>query len=407
MFGIKTKIVNTFYLYYCRNHYKRLLHEIRKNGVIKVMFVLSEVSVWKTECLYLKFAEHPRFCAIIGIAPTTEIPNGHLEVMQYCAKKKYDYIVLNDNKKIQEQTDADIVFFQKPYITIYNPNHWFLNNLKLITLVITYGFHSLLEKWAVNQNMNVFSLMNFYENQNSIDDIKPYVNNRNCVSTGIPMMDELSLPKEHFTDVWKAKCQKKRIIWAPHHTIPNMHREGIGYSTFLDYSELMVELANKYRDEVIFAFKPHPLLYGNLCLLWGKEKADNYYSMWKDMDNTQLSLGKYIDLFKYSDAMIHDCSSFTIEYLYAHKPVMYLINSEHHTNNLNRMTTEAFNLHYKGRSKEDIENFIQQVIAGDDPMLAQREIFFADQLTPPHGKTACENIINAILGQEEYSNLFS
>lgn len=407
MFGIKTKIVKTFYSYYCRNHYQRLLREIRKKDVIKVMFVLSEVSVWKTECLYLKFSEHPRFCAIIGIAPTTEIPNGHLEVMHYCAKKNYDYIMLKDNVKIQEQTDADIVFFQKPYITIYNPNHWFLNNLKLVTLVITYGFHSLLEKWAVNQSMNVFSLMNFYENQNSIDDIKPYANNRNCVSTGVPMMDELSMPKEQFTDVWDCTTMKKRIIWAPHHTIGEEHAEGIAYSTFLFYAEFMLEMAEKYKNDVHFAFKPHPSLLEKLKKCWGEEKALDYYSQWETMENAQINTGKYIDLFKYSDAMIHDCSSFTIEYFYAHKPVMYLINSEHHADNLNRMTTEAFNLHYKGRSKEDIENFIQQVIAGLDPMEPQREKFFADQLTPPHGKTACENIINAILGKEEYSNLFS
>ena len=37
-------------------------------------------------------------------------------------------------------------------------------------------------------------------------------------------------------------------------------------------------------------------------------------------------------------------------------------------------------------------------------MKSEREHFYNKYLIPPHGKTACENIINAILGQEEYKD---
>ena len=54
-------------------------------------------------------------------------------------------------------------------------------------------------------------------------------------------------------------------------------------------------------------------------------------SEWESLSNAQLETGKYVDLFMTSDAMIHDCGSFTIEYHYTLKPVMYLVKGEEHT----------------------------------------------------------------------------
>ena len=107
-------------------------------------------------------------------------------------------------------------------------------------------------------------------------------------------------------------------------------------------------------------------------------------------------------LFKYSDAMIHDCGSFKIEYLYANNPVMFLYKDEPPYDYTNWQTQKALLLHYRGQNKSDIESFIINVINGVDPLMEEREDFLNRYLTPPHGKTACENIINAILGEEEY-----
>ena len=70
----------------------------------------------------------------------------------------------------------------------------------------------------------------------------------------------------------------------------------------------------------------------------------------------------YLALFKYSDALIHDCGSFTIEYLYMDNPVMFLTLDEHHADNLNATAKKAYSLHYKGRSRIDIEEFVVSVI---------------------------------------------
>ena len=135
---------------------------------------------------------------------------------------------------------------------------------------------------------------------------------------------------------------------------------------------------------------------------WGEEKTNDYYNRWATMDNTQIVEGDYLGLFKYSDAMIHDCVSFTIEYCYTKNPVMYLIKERDinsHRSELNEFGQRAFDLHTHGCTKEQIKAFIQMVAEGKDDKKDQRVQYYNDSLLPPCGKSACENIINAILGQ--------
>jgi CDP-glycerol glycerophosphotransferase (TagB/SpsB family) len=160
----------------------------------------------------------------------------------------------------------------------------------------------------------------------------------------------------------------------------------------------MINLANKYKDNIQIAFKPHPLLLTKLYKVWGKKKTDDYYAQWVNGENTQLVLGDYVSLFMLSDALVHDCSSFTVEYHYTRKPVMYLTKDEHHADGLNDFGKMAFDLHYKGSCEEDIEAFINDVIEGRDEMKEKRKKFYNDYLLPPNGNSASENIIKAILG---------
>ena len=100
--------------------------------------------------------------------------------------------------------------------------------------------------------------------------------------------------------------------------------------------------------------------------------------------------------------MIHDCSSFTIEYHYTQNPVMFLTRNTGAENSRNEFAQKAYNLHYIGTTNEQIEKFIKDVINGIDPLKMERTKFYKECLVPPYGKKACENIINAILGISEY-----
>lgn len=403
MFGIKTWLR---YHVYMDLFVPYKVWQIRRKKKISVVFLLSELPVWKTERLYLSMKRHARFCAVIAITPTLEVENAHLKVIEYCKEKSYDYIVLDVNKKIVDQVDGDIIFYTKPYQSNYYPCHRIWANKRSLFCYVYYAFHSVLEEWTLNEPLFLHSWIYFFENESTATEFASKMKNRgkNLCVTGIPFMDELNDSKKNVSDFWQFYDGRKRVIYAPHHTIADpVHpvMPGISYSTFLDYAEYMLELAERYRQQIVVAFKPHPSLRMKLNSVWGKEKTDAYYDRWSTLENTQLSTGKYLGLFFHSDAMIHDCGSFTMEYLYTSNPVMYLVKEtdEVHTQNLTQFAAEAYDCHYKGRTKDDVENFIREVVInGNDILRSKREGFYQEALLPPNGRSACENIIDCILG---------
>ena len=72
-------------------------------------------------------------------------------------------------------------------------------------------------------------------------------------------------------------------------------------------------------------FKPHPMLKSKLFRTkLGKAKTDDYFHFWETQSNTQFNDGEYIELFKQSDAMIHDSGAFLAEYIFTDKPSLTL-----------------------------------------------------------------------------------
>lgn len=389
------------YLFYTRVYCPTKAFFMRRKAQINVIFVITELGVWKTESLYLKMKQHPRFNPVIRVLPSTENERAKDEVFVYLKAKGYEYEYIATDEPLQKQFKADIIFYQKPYLWVYAPQHTFLKNKSSLFCYVAYGFHNVISNYICNQPFHNYAWQCYFENQKCAEETAAIMDNKghNISITGIPMSDAFLLPSDAYHARWKPQSQpKKKIIWAPHFSVS----EGdiLAYSTFLKYHQFMIDLAVKYKNEVQFLFKPHPLLFFRLCRLWGQSKAEEYYALWSDMDNTQVELGQYIDYFMTSDAMIHDCSSFTIEYLYTQKPVMYLLKGESngHDANLNSLAKDSFHLHYMGKDELDIESFIQYVLEGRDELASKRLDFFKTNLLPPNGKTACDNIIDAILG---------
>lgn len=379
--------------------------KMRKKKVINVTFLVNDLPTWKTENLFTSMLNNERFNPIVGIPVAIERLGSHIEVEKYCQSKGYPYLELDSDKKIKTQTHADIVFYLKPYQTEYHPKHRYIENLNIIHIYVFYSFHGILDPAVLNKPMYRVLLYDFYDNEMSAEDAKTesWNHGRNFCVTGLPFADQLLEDKSLTPDQWKDHSARKRIIYAPHHTIGNIHMKGCDYGTFLETGEIILELAKKYKDKVYFAFKPHPLLWQRLTWIWEESRVEAYFKQWQELENAQFENGPYMGLFKHSDAMIHDCSSFIAEYIAMDKPVMFLMKDDHVADNLNRAFKYAHGVHYHGRVREDIEDFIQMVIRGDDPIAHQRQQFIQEYLRPPHGKSACENIINAILGQDEYA----
>lgn len=377
------------------------IRKIRRKDRIRFGFLLQELTQWKSESLYNAMQVHPRFDPVLCISPSLGYPGAERELIDYCKKKGYDFFLLNPDKTIVEQIDVDIVVPEKPYPSEIHKLHQIDSNRSILYVIIPYYLSTITEDWVVNQRHNLLCWRQFVDNESC----------RECWSkvhrlrglpyevTGLPVMDELLTPKENLPDVWPVNDGRKRIIYAPHHSIPESHMGGMCYSTFLDYCDSMLELRDKYMDRVYFVFKPHPSLRRKLLKVWEADRIDAYYQKWEQPGVSHVEQGEYLSLFKYSDAMIHDCGSFTVEYMYMDNPVMYLVRNESHSDNMIPYAREAFDLHYKGRSIQDIERFIKDVIDGNDTLKEKRAAFKRKYLLPPNNRSACENIINAILGE--------
>ena len=372
--------------------------EIRNKKIIRVLFPIGNLGAWKTELLYKTMLTHPRFKPILLIGKDVE-DDDRQNLIRYCELKKYKYEICESlESPMWKSFSPDIIFYQKPYGRCY------LKNLQSLFCYVPYAFRNSKEGWAFKMPLLYNSWQVYYENTTLCKYYSASMGKRthNGYATGIPPMDEMSIPKDLLEDPWKGNSKKIRIIYAPHHSInPENWWQT---STFLETGELMLELAEKYSDRIQWAFKPHPLLRYKLEKIWGKEKTDSYYDKWANSEWSQYESGKYLGLFKHSDAMIHDCGSFVEEYLCSGNPVMYLIRPNGIEQNWNEIYKKAFDLHYKGSTINDVELFINNLLEGKDCLKSQRESFYSEYLTPPFGKSACDNIIDCILYRKQARN---
>lgn len=374
-----------------------LAMRVRRKRVRSVVFLLSELGVWKTERLYREMLSDPRFDPHLLVIDSPENPDARGILEEYLCQRGYDYRYLSSREYIRDFFKPDIIFYQKPYKNVIPRHFRCRHNLLSLYCYVPYGFSSTMESWSINHYVHEFAWKIFFENADTVSDMALISDHgsRAFRATGLPMSDEYFRPALPLVDPWKWQDRSlKRIIWAPHHSIP---AEGnwLNYSTFLDYCDFMLSLAHRYRGRAVFAFKPHPLLRHKLEARWGRERTDAYFAGWANGENTLIDEGDYLGLFMNSDALIHDCASFTIEYQYAHRPALYLNNGTDHAARLTRYAREAYNLHYMADSGEDVVSFVENVLSGIDPKSALRDDFVKSYLTPAGG-SACRNILDEL-----------
>lgn len=384
---------------------KKLLAEAQQKDRIKVAFLLINESIWKYERLYFLLKEDERFEPVVFVCPFKsfgeEVMKKEME-QSYTHFKEQGYEVQKTALKTGEWLDVkaefnpDLVFFTSPWLSTfqqYSINHF----LDVLTGYVPYGFNSSnLYDVHFNFDMQNFCWKVFCETSYHKQLAQQYSmrKGKNFVFTGYPGIDNLIDPNYTQKDVWKKQDKpKKRIIWAPHHTIPTQSNL-LDYATFFTFSEFMVEIAEKYKDQIQICFKPHPNLKGKLIKpeVWGTEKTEAYYERWKALPNGQTAEGNYLDLFLGSDALIHDSGSFLLEYLYVDNPVLFMINSEKVKEQFNQLGKKALENMALGYVKEDIVQFIEAVLNEKDDFKAKRRQFVKENLSVPNGELASANM---------------
>lgn len=393
--------VETYVGKYYRIYNIYRLKKRHSDSPLSVLFLVFDLATWKTQALYWAMVADSRFSPQVMIERSNEASEGYERLQEYLKKGNYNFLESNGRQIKEIMPIPDIIFYQKPYLSNI-PNHLqYKNNHKSLFCFCNYAMHIICQKWAYDMTLLNNCWQIFAENKSFKDEMLTLLGKKalNYQVTGVPIMDEWSKRSDFSIDPWKGCGKKKRIIWAPHHTLGNS--EYINYSTFLRYAEFMLQIANQYKEFVQFAFKPHPVLFGKLIALWGKEKTAEYYRKWAEGENTQLAEGDYIGLFNCSDAIIHDCASFIVEYAYACRPGLYLIDSEdakkQRAFSLHDYARKAFELYDFGYSEDDIKNFVKRIAFGQEDLRTDaRNKYVEENLLPPNGNTACLNIMNSI-----------
>ena len=408
----ETSLVRKISYYRTQKNYDNLIRNKNNKETINVVFFALFKSVWKYDELYQLLEKHPRFnpsiivCPIINLGEENMIQNLN-ESFSYFKSLGYNvYKGLDTNSNpinVKELFNPDIIFFCSPYDTQVDEN-FILDKYKndTLTCYIQYGINEAQFKWSYDLKFHR-NIWKFWCESETLKDYYlsqlPKGLGTNFVATGYPLYESFLKSAECKEDnsIWK-KDTRKRIIWAPHHSIDNCG--GLQYSTFLLYHKTMLDIAQIYKERIQLVFKPHPLLKNKLYKdkEWGKTRTDAYFQQWDEMENTSFQNGEYTDLFTKSDAIIHDCASFLIEYLYTQKPALYLVLNKGHESELNPFGLKAYKTYYHAIHEKDIYGFIENVVLkGEDDKAQMRLSFYKEELEPKDGIKPSQKIVNHII----------
>jgi hypothetical protein len=397
--------------YFMKYKHKKLLKRLKGKKEIKVVFFVNYRSMWKADTLFKKMLQSSIFRPIILVCPDN---NYGEERMFADLRNTYDYFKAkgypllssyNEESKSWvklKELAPDIIFFNRPnkstipeyhkhaysnYLSCYIPYHHEAENLE--------------DQYNTEFHAAMWKIFTSHEAPFQLHKKLSPRKGENTHITGYSVMEEVleKIKTGHYSNPWKNNDGRLKIIWAPHHSV-NAGKSS--WSNFVIYADLFVELAKKHCDNVIWSFKPHPLLRPKLYKLpdWGKERTDNYYRFWEENEFTQFDDGEYIDLFLSSNALIHDSGSFLIEYLYLKKPVQYLISKSVGNKFQNPLALEALKTLSLAHDFKEIEQFVEELIQtnGFNKHLSRYEDFYDKHINPffKEGSTPSDTMLKIL-----------
>jgi hypothetical protein len=389
----------------------RIHRKVTKRKKLNVLFLEARKQTWFFDDIYKLFSLNQAFSISVLVIPfghdnSEEILKNMEEVYSFLQNRGIKCIRSFDDerctfKKIKT-FKPDILFFSYAWEGHLHKNYFARNYRNSLNYYI--GYYISVPNNLGNYNLLAHNIATKYfcETTVHLEIAKKTADNRgrNIVVSGHPKLDKYFDCSYSPADVWKKQTtNKKRIIWAPHWSFGDSRNSPVFVSaSFYEIAGFMVEIVEKYQEKIQFAFKPHPLMRGELKKHWTKEKINEYYALWDEMPNTQFEDGAYIDLFLTSDAMIFDSMSFMVEYMLTRNPALYTVCS-HAYLNLNEFGINVYKeLYHTNNIKADIDQFIANVVLnGNDYKKKSRLDFISEYLVPPNNKSASENIYHTVL----------
>jgi len=152
----------------------------------------------------------------------------------------------------------------------------------------------------------------------------------------------------------------KRLIWCPHWTMSRLFDS----SNFLQYYKYFLNLA-KNNENIDLVIRPHPLLFDELLTknYLSQSELGGYLRKVDELPNAKIDDNMdYFDLFRTSDMLISDNSSFLAEYLPVNNPIIYTNHYENNSVNLNDYGVILTKYHYIAKNEDELDKLINKVL---------------------------------------------
>ena len=163
--------------------------------------------------------------------------------------------------------------------------------------------------------------------------------------------------------------ERKKVLISLHHTINN---EALPLSNFLELKEFICELPHLY-PEIDFVFRPHPLLFTSMVneKIWTQNDVRNYIRTLQSNGIMYSYGGDYLKLFSECDAIINDCGSFTVEWMFTGKPACFIYSRRLNSKQLTNLMNKCIEHQYIAHNKEDILEFINDSVVNNYPEITK------------------------------------
>ena len=372
--GISTLIKRKHIVSKCKElerHYDRVINDINSRGDCGLSFgayVIYDSSFGADGLVQLMLENKNYWRPQIVIIPDVSRGLKHMKnsyektkdffVKKYGVENVIDGYDWDSNTFRDVSSLFDVIYCANPYDSMVDRVHSieYLSSQNCLPFYISYGYD--VGKITTKQRLRGGELNYvwkcFTDTLYSQKDFKKYqvIKGKNTSLVGYAKMD-----KYYAMD--KKKKSKKKILIASHHTVLS---EELPLSNFLEYSQLVLELAENNRD-IDFVFRPHPLLFTKLVdrNIWTEEEVEEYLSSLERNGVECSQGGDYFELFAECDAIINDCGSFTVEWLYTGKPGCFVYNKKLCPDILTELMNKAIETYTVARKEEDIINFVNDV----------------------------------------------
>ena len=372
----------------------------KKEGRIRVLFMVNELAKWKAQSLYDLMSKYEKFEPIMCL---------HIADIQRKLSKEDQNKIILDNKAFFEskgmttviahnlksgkpidlkEFKPDIVFYQQPW-DIYKIQRPKLVSRYALTCYIPYYVNN----YAVlpmdyDQLFHKFLFRHYVLNKQWQQEYEDLSERKNIKGLGHTILDYFYLNKDK-------EFNGDYVIYAPHWSVPHKkNKNNENYGTFLWNGKEILEYA-KTHPEIKWVFKPHPTLKHTLIKIgMPKDRVDDYYKEWEKIGKVCYD-GSYMDLFMNSKALITDCGSFLTEYFCTGKPIIHLISPKCRIVPI-EFAQNIMNTFYKVKNKKKMYKIFDEILVNniDEKKEARLKALKKSELLNNY---AAENILNDII----------